>query len=198
MKWLILTLLYSGVIWAQTQHDDKAWLGLIQKKQMDGYHFWQEIHLRFEQETDKHYQTALRFGPSFDYKTHEIGLLFAYVQTGDNKEWRPTLQQNKTYNNFTNRNRLEIRKLENQNEVSLRYRSLFRIESSQFIIWDEPFINLTREQWTGNRLLDKNRFFAGIKINANEWRTEVGYMYHYIPNKQQTIQEHILALMVFY
>ncbi len=204
----VISLLLSSNVFAKSKDEQRIWLGIFAKKNLaTHYDFWAEAQLRHDETNQTMNQTLNRFGilKSLD-ENHEIGFLFAYVQAGLIKEYRPTIQYvYKTkwnLNSFTVRNRLEARDIENEEADSIRFRSLLRYahilnDKYEFVLWDEPFVNLTHETWSGDRFVERNRAFVGLRRNFNKANIEVGYMNQYIPRKAQNVSEHVLVLYLF-
>lgn len=187
-----------------------TWLGFMSKKSLkESSSLWTEVQLRYDNNQTTMQQTLFRFGYlySLDSK-HEAGLILGYIQTGLQKEYRPTLQHiyaisqsNETALNV--RSRLEARQVEDNPDFSMRYRANFRwqqtlSEKYSFVFWEEPFINLTDDDWTGNRTFERNRAFIGTRIHLTGTNLELGYMNQYIPRSNQSITEHILTAYLFY
>jgi len=203
-------LVLSSILNASTKDRERIWVGMFGKKEIaEKNFFFTEAQLRYDLNTPTMQQNIIRFGGLHQLNlNHEIGLLGAYVQTGLVKEYRPTLQytyfsnSNKFYD-FSLRNRLESRFLEDQTEVSLRYRLSARVQKNiterlSLIIWDEPFINLTQEDWTGERTFERNRLFFGPRFKFNELNLEIGYLNQYIPRKDKNTMEHIIVTYLFF
>jgi len=194
---------------ASSKDQERIWLGMFGKKELTEKNFlFTEAQLRYDLNTPSMQQSIIRFGGLYQINTHhELGLLAAYVQTGLVKEYRPTLQYSyfsdtKSFP-FSLRNRLETRFLEDQEEVSLRYRLSARVQknlndSLSLVLWNEPFINLTREDWTGNRTFERNRFFIGPRFRLGEINLEIGYLNQFIPRKDKNTFEHIVASYFFF
>ena len=110
---------------------------------------------------------------------NEAGLIYGYILTDNIREHRPTLQYSHTF--FRNqssvlflRNRFEYRKQEGNETVSGRYRGSLRYQTAGYIVWEEPFLNITHEDWTGNRIVERNRFFVGKSFKIQEMNLEAG------------------------
>ncbi len=209
-----LLLFFSLIIihspcFADMRNEQRTWLGLFaQKKINSNLNLWAETQLRHDETHQTMNQVLNRFGLLRPLNSnHELGLLFAYVQSSTIKEYRPTLQH--TYrsqislNSFAVRNRLEFRELEEQEARSMRWRTLLRWsqtlnDDSDFIVWDEPFLTITHEDWTGNRFIERNRFFIGSKIKWREFFIEVGYLNQFIPRENKSVQEHALVTYIFF
>jgi hypothetical protein len=211
MKFILLFFLILLAVnsFAETKDEQRVWLGIFGRKELSSnYDLWAETQLRHDETNQTMAQILNRFGVLRNMNEHhEFGLLFAYVQSGLTKEYRPTLQyvyKNKLdINSFSIRNRLEGRDIENEDANSLRFRSLFRFSrplNTQYdlVLWEEPFLNLTRENWSGDRFFERNRVFAGVRINFEKVNFEVGYMNQYVPRENQNISEHILTLYLFF
>jgi len=190
------------------ENQNRAWLGLLGKKTLtQDYSLWSEAQLRYDLEVGGMQQTLFRFGPLKQInENHEIGLLMAFVQTGLIKEYRPTLQHMQQLSGRRNiklssRSRLEARFLEDSSDDSMRFRYLLRGQMSlnsslSLILWDEAFINLTNDDWTGNRTVERNRLFVGFRIPITEMSIEIGYLNQHIYRRSDLI-EHALVFYLF-
>ena len=211
---LFFSCFYLGQTFARESSEQRVWLGLFAKKKMtEHFDLWVETQLRHDENHQTMNQTLNRFGLLRGLNdNHEVGVLFAFVQTGLMKEYRPALQylykNNSPINSFSIRNRLEGRDIEDSKTIaeseadSLRFRSQIRWAhtlSPQYdlVLWDEPFINLTHENWTGNRFFERNRSFLGTRIKFENIHFEVGYMNQYIPRNAVSMHEHTLILYIF-
>ena len=209
---LIFALLFIffsvSEVFAFTKEEQRTWLGIFARKKITSeLDFWAETQLRHDETHQTMNQTLNRFGILKNIDDHhEIGFLFAYVQSATLREYRPTLQyayKNKWENDsFSIRNRLEGRDIEDNDANSLRFRSQLRWAHTlnsdyDLVVWDEPFVNLTHETWTGNRFVERNRAFLGTRIKFENISFEVGYMNQYIPRATQSVSEHILTLYTF-
>lgn len=210
---LLMTLCSMLILITSTSaavDEQRSWLGLFSKKPIleKNYSIWQEIQFRYDHENGEMGQLLTRFGllkPINEH--HEMGLIMAYIATGSSKEYRPTLQHlySKTTEVFfySFRSRLEWRDLENNASNSIRLRLSPNLrwnfkENMAFAIWDEAFLNLTREEWTGKRAFERNRLFAGIRHSFPDLVFEYGYLNQYIPRKNRDIVEHTLVLNFYY
>ena len=202
---LLLSVLIVTHSFADTRSYDRTWLGLFNKKKVaEDYSMWAEAQARMDNDEFTGQQILLRTGllKTLDDK-NEAALMYGYIITGDVREHRPTLQYAHTFfknetSTLSLRNRFEYRKLENNDTVSGRYRAALRYQKGSYIIWDEPFLNITHEDWTGNRLVERNRFFVGKSFKFQEMNLEAGYMNQYVPRSSRTTSEHILTLYLFY
>jgi hypothetical protein len=70
--------------------------------------------------------------------------------------------------------------------------------SWDLLIWDEPFLNITQEEWTGKRVFERNRVFLGTVLKWEEIKIEFGYLNQLIPRENKTIQEHSLVGYFFF
>lgn len=218
MKVLVVLLFtFSSVTqaFATERAEQRTWLGLFAKKKItENYDLWAETQLRHDESHQTMNQTLNRFGLLRSInKHHEIGLLFAFVQTGLMKEYRPAIQylykNNGPVNSFSIRNRLEGRDIEDSKSIagsdadSLRFRSQIRWAYTlspvyDLVFWDEPFLNLTHEKWTGNRFIERNRVFLGTRVKSENISFEIGYMNQYIPRNTVSMSEHALVLYFFF
>lgn len=212
---LFLTIFSIAHAFAVERAEQRVWLGLFAKKKItEHYDLWAETQLRHDETHQTMNQTLNRFGllRNLD-EHHEVGLLFAFVQTGLMKEYRPAIQylykNNGPLNSFSVRNRLEARDIEDSKTIagsdadSLRVRSQIRWAHTlnpkyDLVVWDEPFFTLTHEKWTGNRFIDRNRLFLGTRIKSENINFEVGYMNQYIPRNTVSMSEHTLVLYFFF
>lgn len=191
--------------------DDRPgfWLGTFGRKTIsEDISFWSEVQLRYNQEATTMAQTLFRGGILYNWNSdHEFGLLMAYVQSDLQKEYRPTLQH--VFKQFNSgefpillRSRVEFRDLESLGDNSVRFRIMLRTEKKlssdlSLVFWDEPFLNLTREQWTGNRSLDRNRAFFGLKRVYTNMSVEAGYLNQYVP-RAIDVSEHLFVVYLNY
>jgi hypothetical protein len=197
------------VVCAETKEGVRTWLGIMGKKNIqDKTNIWIETQLRHNESNQTMQQTLNRFGLLQTVNEHhELGLLMGYIQSDSLKEYRPTLQY--SYKNtweshsITNRNRLEFRDIENNDADSIRLRVLIRYAYPlspryDFVFWEEPFLNLTHEDWTGDRFFERNRAFIGTRIKFEKLSFEVGYMNQSVPRKGTDVSEHIITLYCFF
>lgn len=198
-------LFFSTGTYAESRTLDRTWLGLFNKTKISSdYSFWTEAQARLDNERLTRQQLLFRFGILKPLsKSFEAGLLYAYVQTNPLYEHRPTLQLNSTFfkqshSSLTLRKRFEYRKLENSEAISGRFRASLRYQYKHFIVWEEPFINLTHETWTGERVFERNRFFVGRSFNVSLVNLEVGYLNQYVPRHERSLIEHVLVAYLFY
>lgn len=211
-RYLLLVFLLSSATWAASQKKEypKTWVGVFTKKNLDQeYSVWQEVQFRYALNEGSMQQTLVRFGflKKID-EHHEVGAIMGYVQTGLTKEYRPTLQHLYTTSTssqmlYTVRSRLELRDIENDDTLSLRYRLLLSARYALTptlspMLWNEAFVNGTRESWTGDRFYERNRLFLGLRIDHPTHRWEVGYLNQYIPRQNVETIEHILMLYLFF
>ena len=213
MKASIFFAIFSLIalsVHAKDRSYSRNWLGVFGKKNIaQDVSFWEEVQFRYDLNEGQMQQTLVRFGLLKNVTPkQEIGALMGFIQTGITKEYRPTFQH--MYNtsiedelHFNLRSRLEFRDVEDVEANSIRYRLLASARkkiSSRLspLIWDELFVNLTNEDWTGDRTFERNRFFAGIRVDESYGRWEVGYLNQFVPRKNQDTLEHVLVLYFFY
>jgi hypothetical protein len=206
----ILCLLFAGGVRAAEHRDEhRTWLGIFARKNIaPNYDVWAETQLRHDETNQTMNQTLNRFGPLKTLSEHhEVGALMVFVQGRTLREYRPTLQH--VYKDrfgmsaVSLRNRLEFRDVEDDDANAVRFRTQLRWSSPltaiyDLVLWDEPFVNLTRETWTGNRFFERNRAFAGTRISFEKISFEVGYMNQYIPRTNRDLSEHILVLYTYF
>lgn len=213
MKYLRFAVLFSLInfsSFADTRTLDRTWLGLFGKNPLsENLFIWNEIQPRLDNDRMTLQQLMIR--PGLLYRIDEkleAGILYGFIQTGNQKEHRPTLQLNQIFSKnsghvFSLRNRLEFRQREELEAQSIRYRSAFRFQHNlenrkSLIAWDEPFFNFTREDWTGQRFFERNRIFLGMGFEFLKMRLEAGYMNQYTPRTDRDVSEHILTAYFFY
>jgi hypothetical protein len=206
VAFIFIFSIFSG--WANDNRD-AAWLGLFHKKVLpQNYFLWTEAQLRYLLDSTGMQQTLYRFGALKKInEQHEVGLLYAYVDTEIKKEHRPTLQHGQRIGTigsmlFSGRTRLEARFREDETDDSARFRYLLRgqqniWEQVDLVVWNEAFINLTDDEWTGNRTYERNRFFIGARIPYFDINWEIGYMNQFIPRRND-VMEHIITAYLFY
>jgi hypothetical protein len=212
MIFLILTTLFAMESFADTRSFDRTWLGLFNKRKFENtnYSFWTEAQLRLDNDEFNAQQVLIRPGVLKKINDeNEIGFLIAFSEIEKNWETRPTFQHAYTIiknepNTLSYRSRIEYRVREDQEAVSGRYRGQLKwhksLESGNaFILWDELFLNITREDWTGDRLVERNRFFIGMGIPfVDKTNFEVGYMNQHTPRSDRTTIDHVLILFFYY
>lgn len=208
---ILFICIFSTSLFAATSDNTRngTWLGLFHKKPLpQEYTLWTEAQFRYLLDSTGMQQTLYRLGAlkKLDER-HEIGLIYGFVQTGVLKEHRPTLQHVQQYGElasmkFSGRSRMELRMLEDSPDDSLRFRYQLRGQKTlnpelDLVVWDEPFINLTKDDWTGERTMERNRFFLGTRIPVWGMHAEIGYLNQFVPRRKD-ITEHILTLYLFY
>lgn len=191
------------------QTRDGTWIGIFQRRTLQNdYAIHTEAQFRYNNDDGAMGQTLFRVGLLRKLSDkHEVGLIMGFIQSGLMKEYRPTFQhiyQAGTLGNmkFTTRERLEYRNLEDNHDDSMRLRLQLRgqqklTENFDLVVWDEPFLNLTDDTWTGNRTIERNRLFIGGRIPITDVNVEVGYLNQFTP-RAKDLAEHILVLYFFY
>ncbi len=202
---VVLFVVFLNVSFAAPKETPGAWFGLFHRKDLnDHFSMWGDYQLRYSMEEGGMQQTLFRFGPLYRItKRQEIGLLYGFVEFGV-KEYRTTFHHQFFVNpKLSLRSRLEYRNLEDNDDDSLRFRYLIRFlhalrGSTSLLIWEEPFANLTSDEWTGERSFDRNRFFVGIRFPAFGMDFEAGYLNQFIPRSNRDTMEHLALLYVYY
>lgn len=201
-------ILQSDRSWS-AENRDGIWFGTFGRKPItDSVSFLSEVQLRYSTDLGSMSQTLFRGGLVKRLSvSHEAGFLMAYVQTNLLKEYRPTLQHSYATTSFFEtqimlRSRLEFRDLEDNPDSSLRYRLLVRSQTPiksylSFVFWDEPFFNLTKEDWTGARVFERNRFFTGLRWTHDTLNIEFGYLNQFVP-RQIDVSEHLFVVYINY
>jgi hypothetical protein len=206
---LLLLLIFTPKYIIAAEIYNSTWLGAFAKHVLtQEYFIWHEAQLRYRLDSSGMQQTLYRLGALKKLnEQHEIGIIYAYVQTGLMKEHRPTLQHTHQLGklssvNFLSRARLEARFLEESTDDSARFRYMLRAQRGltgnvSLVIWNETFLNLTNDEWTGNRTLERNRFFLGARIPFHNLNVEVGYMHQYVSKFKDSIDHIITAYLLF-
>jgi len=210
MKHLItlsLLVVFSFNTWADTKQETGLWLGYFNNHEYSSKQsFWFETQLRHNLTQSQMNQTLVRFGILHTLNSQQkIGILGAYVDSDAFKEYRLAFQHQMTVIPMvlSLRQRLEFRDVEDINANSIRYRLLlrnekYRIAEKQIVVWNEAFINLTHEEWTGSRVFERNRFFIGPKFEFQTFNLEVGYLNQFIPRTSRSTMEHLLTAYLFF
>lgn len=209
-KFLILSIcLISSLSSYAARSQNSVWGGtFINKKFTDTFSLWAETQLRYNVSDGQTNQILYRTGLLQKLnETHSLGYLYAYIESGEVSEHRFTLQHVMKYANFDiiklgHRVRFEGRTLESSDDDAGRFRYLIRAETKGEsgnlpVVWDELFINLTRDDWTGDRDFDRNRFFLGVKKYFYDSRLEFGYLNQYVPREVNDIIEHAFVMYLF-
>jgi len=205
MKLIILSLiLLSSFSFSQTENDDGFWFGVFTKKEWtEELSYWNEAQFRYSTSDGEVSQLLYRTGILYDIsEKHNIGFLFAFIASDGLDEHRFTIQHSQTYldkNNFklSSRSRIEARFFEDFPEDSARFRYLLRFDFNKYVTWNEFFFHLKEDQFTGDRVFDRNRFFIGRKAKIFNSKVEYGYLNQYIPRDNQDTFEHLLVLYLF-
>ena len=207
MKSLFLILL--TILSQQSFADERGWLGVFSRKanQTNTHFTHQEVQIRYNFENGSNQQLLARFGilkPLND--KHEVGVIVGYIETGDLVEYRPAFQHlyslKGVSQTFSFRSRIEWRDWQDRNTNSIRSRFqlsyLKPLTSTQsLLIWDEPFLNITHDKMSGERVFERNRFFVGLKFSGLGHVFDVGYMNQFIPRKTDTT-EHIAVVYLYF
>jgi hypothetical protein len=202
---IFVSLFFSPQSQSKVVQENNSWWSLVGKQKYQEFSLFHESQLRYSHEEGGMQQVIIRPGILKSFNSNEVGFLMGYIQTGNLREYRPTFQYSYLGENFTSRNRLEFRNWEGHLSASVRFRSLlrkefFKSENFSLLIWDEAFVNLTRETHTGNRFFERNRIFVGTNFTPTNSpvRFELGYLNQYIPRSLISHSEHNLSLTVFY
>jgi hypothetical protein len=190
-----------------------SWVGTFTNTSISKvFSLWAESQLRFTFNTNGVSQLLYRFGLEQQNlsENHKLAYLYAFIRTSPFKEHRFALQHIMKYGkfiglSFSHRVRLEGRFLEGDFENSARFRYFLRGDQAfgkgkfGFVFWNEFFLNLTREKWTGDKTFDQNRLFLGIKNKVfDNNRFELGYLNQYIPRKSINVMQHLVVLYYFF
>ena len=192
--------------------------GLVDEK-LSKFRWWFDTQVRFLDVTDGFAQTLFRPGLGFAFsKQGAVWAGYTYFinsPPSGSDLWEQQAWQQFTWSEpsgrFTRfwRTRLEERFVENQSDVGVRLRQLFRTtipirEDSRFSIvgWDEIFFHLRDTDWGSNAGLDQNRFFIGFawRMDHNAHSTmELGYMGQYIDaSTNPNVFNHIASLTLHF
>ena len=198
---------------ATTNNDTNGWYGFFNKSNIQGnFSWWTETQLRYNMDAEEMGQTLVRTGllmaiDGSQYKS-EFGLLYGYINTGLVKEHRFALQHSMAYlgflEGFSHRIRYEFRTLEQGGAPSNRFRYLLRYQgpeicsNSKLVIWDEVFLNTEEGNTDETAHLDRNRFFAGLRIPFENMNMEVGYLNQLVPRNTGTQMDHVATVYMFF
>ncbi|MFY7992041.1 MAG: DUF2490 domain-containing protein [Bacteriovoracaceae bacterium] len=205
---LFLTASISNSFSAEVD-EKRAWFGVFSRKENkeNSLISHQELQLRYNLETGSNQQLLIRFGILKPItKFHELGFLFGFIEGGEIKEYRPTLQhvyshQDDEYR-FLLRSRMEWRDWEDERSNSIRYRLQIQLNytltnKNTIVVWDEPFLNISTNKLSGNQLLERNRAFIGIRFPISGHNLEAGYLNQFIP-RQSDLTEHIAVIYLYF
>lgn len=207
---LLIFCLFLPSLSLAADSKNSAWFGTFAKKEItENYYGWVEAQLRYGFDQGGTNQFLYRTGLLTNINdSHQLGFLYGYIQSGQNYEHRWTVQHVQNYDfchcaNLSHRARLEYRTRENSDDDAGRFRFLLRSEGETkphptFVVWDEIFINTTRDSWTGNTTIDRNRFFLGFKAKIFNIKGEFGYLNQYIPRDTGDISEHVIVTYWFF
>lgn len=203
---IIIIISYSYITFAETSRD--AWLGYFKKTKLtENYSMWTETQLRYNLESSEMDQTLIRGGllRKIGQTNQEIGLLYAYIRTGDfSKEHRLALQHTMNYSkSFSHRIRFEYRTLEDNPPLSERFRYLVRYQASKNwslgtpVVWNEVFVNVDKSNNDDIDHIDRNRLFIGLRKKFENLDFEFGYLNQTAPRKSGDIIDHVLVAYFF-
>lgn len=208
--WLAIIMMLFSFNVSATVSENSGWIGTFSKKEItENYHSWIEGQMRYSFERGGANQILFRTGVLQKLSEGQgLGYLYAYIQSGTQKEHRLTLQHTQKYghwlaSSFSHRARLEGRFLEDSDEDAGRFRYLIRSEKEliscpSLVVWNEVFVHLTQNSWTGDNAFDRNRFFLGTKVKVFNARAELGYMNQYVHRAAGDISEHIATVYWFF
>lgn len=207
---LLSSLLVSFASGSENSND--FWLGTFTKKSISkNYSIWTEAQMRHDLDRNEMQQTLFRTGLLRSLSNGQgLGLLYAYIETGELSEHRVALQHTQAYGTLfgtsaSHRIRLEARRFENNGFGSARFRYLGRLQGSKEkgsftpVVWDEVFLNAREEARTGNNHLDRNRLFLGFRksFKESDVAIEFGYLNQFVPRDSGDLMEHILVFYLF-
>ena len=66
------------------------------------------------------------------------------------------------------------------------------------VSWNEVFLNLSDDGFSGNRFFDRNRFFLGLRKDFYDSFIEFGYLNQYATRSSGDLMEHLGVLYVFF
>lgn len=198
-------VLFAALANASDPSYGRSWLGVFAKKPVHGsVSALSEIQFRYLNDDYRMQQLLVRAGVARELaKNHEGALVYGFIQTGALREHRPTLQLASRWSeSVSSRLRVEWRKWEEDETTSVRLRTLlrkdFELGGVPLVVWEEPFLNLTREERTGNRLLERNRAFLGTRTKLDHAVVEWGYLNQHTPRQNGSLTEHVLVGYLFF
>ena len=209
MKISLIILILLSFNAFSVESKSAGWLGTFTSKKLtSNYKFWTETQLRYLFDNGAVEQILFRLGPLLDLNNkHQIGVLYAYIQSETLKEHRFTFQHFQNYGNAINfkwlgRSRLEARFLEDSDDDAGRFRynlsaTITNNADYKLSLFNELFVNLTNNIWTGERVFERNRFFIGLVKTVPGSKLMFGYLNQYVPRTQEDVMEHTLTLYIF-
>jgi hypothetical protein len=183
-----------------------GWLGVFNRADsgQDRWHIWSEFQWRQRSKESRNRQGLFRFGPLFEInKQHEVGLLYALINTDGINEHRTTQQYVFNSAPWLLRMRLEQRFLSGQSQTNFRYRIMLRYdhkvtEQLQWVFWNESFWLLNNPQWVSSTVYERNRLFLGFRHHRHQLKWEWGYLNQSVRFSAKEIFEHLAVLYLFY
>lgn len=105
---------------------------------------------------------------------------------------------------FSFRNRIEQRRLDIRQNISLRMREKFGLtfcgNTVRLLcpkVYSETFFLLNHPRWVGNKSLDQQRTYLGFIYRISKQANfEFGYLNQYVPAIQRPLSIHILSLKI--
>jgi Protein of unknown function (DUF2490) len=203
----------SPTAWADLQTDTGVWgvamargnFAYLNPDLSKRWLWWVEGQARFRECCNNDFalnQSLLRPGLGYaltDQSTVWVGYarvenyLPNHTDIPENRIWEQYMWSGKTpLGAFTFRPRLEQRWQANGSDMGSRFRQFLKFswpisflpEGTDFVVWDEVFVNLYNTNWgtpVSHQGLDQNRGFVGIGYRFTpEIKTEIGYLNQYI------------------
>ncbi len=203
---LAIFLCHYGSLALANENPVGGWLGVLSRTEIEqnNLSFWQEFQWRQIFDSPANRQALFRFGPLYKLTAnHELGLLYALINTEGVNEHRITQQFVFKNNLFSIRMRFEQRFLSGNTDMNLRYRALFRYdhplqEHLKFVAWNESFLFLNNPGWVATHVFDRNRLFLGLRHQREKLNWEWGYLNQNIKTATKNIYEHVAVLYLFY
>jgi len=209
LVFLTVTIFSTNAMAQENLQKGGGWLGTFAKKSIDeDFSFWAETQARYDFEVGVG-QILYRTGLLYNLRSqNSLGFLYGYIQGGNNKEHRWTLQHGEKYGSwglvdFSHRVRLEGRSLEGGDDsAAWRFRYLLRAQTNhkscyKYVAWNETFVNMTNDVWTGSTTWDRNRFFIGIRQKFYNSNFEFGYLNQWVWRNPRDTVEHLLVIYLF-
>jgi len=206
---VVTTLILITMPVLSAEHRVGGWLGTLTSRELTtDFSLWAETQARFNFDNIQISQILYRTGLLYKLDDrHGLGFLYGFIQGGNLKEHRWTLQHTWKYGSWLNLNwshrvRLEGRFLEQSPDDSVRFRYLIRAQTqlesrTQYVFWNETFLNVTQEAWTGDRTDERNRVFLGFRRPLYSTHIEVGYLNQWVWRSPEATTEHLLVAYIF-
>lgn len=187
------------------ENKSKFWFGTFANNELSQrFSFWIETQLRYGLDEGQTSQFLYRTG-LLQKKSDDLayGYLYGFITANGVNEHRYTFQHALKYNALvSHRARLEYRTFEKIEDSTWRFRYLLRYAQNNkskmgIVVWDELFLNLQKDDLSGNTFVERNRLFIGLSKKHHNAKMEFGYLNQFVPRDNLDVSEHVLVLYIF-